>query len=221
MTNFFRRIVLLAILPNSCCFGQDNNIKFGHSWQLSVNLNVGMYKSQISFVNDLQEPILNNDKSSGMLYRPEIEVRCPIGLVIGLGYQHTQIKIDRSNLLEDLQEANPAFGISESNFSIRSYQSVVTPEIGWRFQFVERAYVQPYCQFVTGEYISTKALYTFVPNDGTSTFTREYMKVVYKLGGIGFGLDILTNQKGLTSARGGLWYGISLGWSRLKSSGKF
>ncbi|MFM9985806.1 MAG: hypothetical protein ACKVOK_11270 [Flavobacteriales bacterium] len=215
----FALLILFASVFHLHFPAQSSRIKYGHNWQLSAKLNIGYYRPQIALESDLKEPILLNDKISGIFIRPEIDVRFPIGLVLGIGYQNNSIKINQNVLLEDIQKANNAYTISEGEFSLRSFQSAVTPKIGWRFQFVERAYIEPHFSYVLGQYVSTSAAYNFMAVDSTTLFVREYQKGSHKLSGIAIGLDIVTRQASISSDGSGLWYGISLGWSQSKSSG--
>ena len=212
-------VFLCSFLFNQPGYGQVDKMKYGHNWQLSGKLNIGYYRPQIALENDLKEPILLNDKISGIFIRPEIDVRFPFGLVLGIGYQNTSIKLNQSALLENIQKTITGFVISEGDFTLRSYQSAFTPAIGWRFQFVERAFIQPYFRYIAGQYVSTPASYNFMAIDSTTSFVREYQKGAHKLNGIAFGLDIMAEHYDMSGDGSGLWYGISLGWSQSKSKG--
>jgi hypothetical protein len=210
-------VFVLALSPY--CRSQNNKIRYGHNWQISGKLTVGMYVPEIRLDSETELPILAHDKTNGLFLRPELEVRIPAGLVLSVGYFNASIKSDPKKILDQLQKENEGYSVSDSVANFASYQSGFSPGIGWRFQFVERAFIQPHINWITGRYASPEATYTLTNQQTNETTSQTFEKGLHPLKGIFFGLNINTEYEDLLGDGSGLWYGLSIGWSKVKAKG--
>lgn len=217
------RFIALFLLSN-CIFSaseiksQKESREFGHDCQIAAKATLGWMRPTFRFADDFTPAILNNDKISNVFIMPEIEVHTPVGLTASLGYYNASIKPSSSKVVDQLESEHPGMTISESDNNFDAYFSGISPGIGWRFQFVEKTFIQPHAHYLSGRYANAEALFSLRDDQTNATQTIRYEKGLHKLQGFGFGLNIITEYQ-TYSDRVGIWYGLQLGWSHMRTTG--
>ncbi len=213
------QLVLIFSLSLTICHAQSIENNYKNNFQISGKVSIGWYRPEIKFDSDTVSPILNHDKINNTFLRPEIEVRLPAGLALSLGYLYASTKPSQSKIADQIQAENPTLEVSENDNNFNSYHSAFSPGIGWRFQFVEKAFIQPHIHYILGKYASAEASYTLTNAQTLETTTTTFKKGLYDMSGISITLNIVTEHYDILGDGSGIWTGIALGWSKVNTTG--